>query len=287
MSNKKWGSKRFSTLITQLISGGIWIWPLVGLVPKPLFFPLHHTSLGKKHPPPYLHCCFSVARSCLILCNPRYYSTPGFPVLHHFPDFAQTHVHWLGDANQPSHPRSLSSPPPVFPSIRGFSSESALRIRWQKYWSFSFSISPLLFQNWFSMYRDMASPSGSRWRLCSVARDWSDLWGLSQPRDRTGLQATSVRHTCGRLISLRDISSPPGKRKNGLENSYIPYNSKIRYASESWLPYPGTGEGRFVLRRSSMILGSEGTRPPPAEAIPADCNFLQLLPLPPAPWIVV
>ena len=41
-----------------------------------------------------------------------------------------------------------------------------------------------------------------------MARDWSDLWGLSQPRDRTGLQATSVRHTCGRLISLRDISSP-------------------------------------------------------------------------------
>ena len=78
----------------------------------------------------------------LTLCDPMDCSTPGFPVLHHFPDFAQTHVHWLGDASQPSHPRSLSSPPPVFPSIRGFSSESALRIRWQKYWSFSFSISP-------------------------------------------------------------------------------------------------------------------------------------------------
>ena len=184
-----------------------------------------------------------------------YGSMPGFPVLHHFPDFAQTHVHWLGDATQPSHLQSLPSPPSIFPSIRVFSRESALCIRWQKYRSYSFSISPSLFQNWFSTYRDMASPSGSRWRLRSVARDWSDLWGLSQPTDRTGLQATSVRHTCGRLISLRDISSPPRKRKNGLENSYIPYNSKILYASESWLLYPGTGEGRFVLRRSSTIPG--------------------------------
>ena len=72
MSNKKWGSKRFSTLITQLISGGIWIWPLVGLVPKPLFFPLHHTSLGKKHPPPsYLHCFFQ------LLGHVWFFATPG------------------------------------------------------------------------------------------------------------------------------------------------------------------------------------------------------------------
>ena len=66
-----------------------------------------------------------------------------FPVLHHIPEFAQTHVHWVGDVIQPSHP--LLSPlllPSIFPSIRIFSNESALRIRWPKYWSFSFSISP-------------------------------------------------------------------------------------------------------------------------------------------------
>ena len=89
-------------------------------------------------------CCFcSVTKLCLTVCNPMDCSMPGFPVLHHLPEFAQTHVHWLGDAFQPSHPLSPSSPPAsIFPSIRVFSSESALRIRWPKYWSFSFNISP-------------------------------------------------------------------------------------------------------------------------------------------------
>ena len=69
------------------------------------------------------------------------YSTPGISVHHQLPEFTQTHVHWVGDAIQPSHP--LSSPsPPVFPSISVFSDESALHIRWPKYWSFSFNISP-------------------------------------------------------------------------------------------------------------------------------------------------
>ena len=69
-------------------------------------------------------------------------STPGLPVHHQLPEFAQTHVHWVGDAIQPSHPLSSPSPPPsIFPSIRVFSNESALRIRWPKYWSFSFNTS--------------------------------------------------------------------------------------------------------------------------------------------------
>ena len=49
-------------------------------------------------------CCCSVAQSCPTLCNPMDCSTPGFPVLHHLPEFTQTHVHWVGDAIQPSHP---------------------------------------------------------------------------------------------------------------------------------------------------------------------------------------
>ena len=53
----------------------------------------------------------SVAQSCLTLCNPRYRSTPGLPVHHQLPESTQTHVHWVGDANQPSHP--LSSPSPL------------------------------------------------------------------------------------------------------------------------------------------------------------------------------
>ena len=54
---------------------------------------------------------FSVAKSCLTLCDPIDCSTLGLPVHHHLPELAQTHVHWVGDAIQPSHPPSLSSPP--------------------------------------------------------------------------------------------------------------------------------------------------------------------------------
>ena len=67
-------------------------------------------------------------------------SMPGFPVPHQLPELTQTHVHWVSDAIQPSHP--LSSPSPPAFSIRVFSNEPALRSKWPKYWSFSFSISP-------------------------------------------------------------------------------------------------------------------------------------------------
>ena len=67
----------------------------------------------------------------------------GLLVHHQLPELAQTHVHRVSDAIQPSHPlSSLLLPPSVFPSVRVFSIESILCIRWPKYWSFSFSISP-------------------------------------------------------------------------------------------------------------------------------------------------
>ena len=69
-------------------------------------------------------------------------STLGFPFPHHLPEFAQVHIHWIGDAIQSSHPLSPLILPSIFASIKVFSSESAVCIRWLKYWSFSFSISP-------------------------------------------------------------------------------------------------------------------------------------------------
>ena len=70
-------------------------------------------------------------------------STQVYPVHRQIMQPAQTHVHEVGDATQPSHPLSSPSPPALnLSSISMFSSESALRIRWPKYWSFSFSISP-------------------------------------------------------------------------------------------------------------------------------------------------
>ena len=70
-------------------------------------------------------------------------STPGSLVLHCLSEFIQIYVHWVGDAIQPSPPLSpLLLLHSIFPSIRVFSNEWALRIRWPKYWSFNFSISP-------------------------------------------------------------------------------------------------------------------------------------------------
>ena len=71
------------------------------------------------------------------------WSTQGFPVLHYLQEFAQTHIHY---SVMPSNHLILCCPllllPSIFPSIRVFSSEAALHIRWLKYWSFSFSTSP-------------------------------------------------------------------------------------------------------------------------------------------------
>ena len=102
----------------------------------------------------------SVAQSCSTLCDPMDCSTPSFPVHHQLLELAQTHVHWVGDAIQ--HLilcRPLLLLPSIFPSIGIFSNESVLHIRWPKYWSFSFSI----------------SPSNEYSALISFMMDWFDL----------------------------------------------------------------------------------------------------------------
>ena len=91
----------------------------------------------------------SVAQSCPTLCDPMNRNTPGLPGHHQLPGFTQTHVHRVGDTIQPScHPTISSSVvpllflPSIIPSIRVFYNESVICIRWPKYWSFSFNISP-------------------------------------------------------------------------------------------------------------------------------------------------
>ena len=95
----------------------------------------------------YMHACkiSSVAQWCPTLCDPMNRSTLGFPVYHQLLEFTQTHVHRVSDAIQPSYPLSSPSPPAPNPSQHqrdSFPNESTLRMRWPKYWSFSFSIIP-------------------------------------------------------------------------------------------------------------------------------------------------
>ena len=94
--------------------------------------------------------CCSVTQSYLTLCDPMDCSMKGFPVLHHLLEFAQTHIHQVSDAIQPFHP--LSSPsllPSIFPTIRVFSNESVLCIRWPKFGvSASASVLPMNTQDW-------------------------------------------------------------------------------------------------------------------------------------------
>ena len=107
----------------------------------------------------------SVAQSCPTLCDPMNRSTPGLPVHHHLLEFTQTHVHRVRDAIQPSHPLSSLSPPAFNPSQhKVFSNESTLRMRWPKYWSFSFSI----------------SPSNEHPGLISFRMDWLDLLAVQR-----------------------------------------------------------------------------------------------------------
>ena len=101
----------------------------------------------------YDHSGSSVAQSCPTLCEPMNYSTPGLPVHHQLLKFTQTHIHRVGDAIQPlilCYPLLL---PPIPSSIRVFSNESPLCMRWPKYWSFSFSIIPSKEHPWLVSFR--------------------------------------------------------------------------------------------------------------------------------------
>ena len=88
------------------------------------------------------------------LCNPTDCSTPGLPVLHHLPEFAQVHVYCNSNAIQSSCPQSPSSPFVFYLSHhQGFSNELIVWIRWSKYWRFSLSNSPFSKNSWLISFR--------------------------------------------------------------------------------------------------------------------------------------
>ena len=129
--------------------------------------------------------------NCVWLWDPMDCSTPGFPVLHYLPEFVQTHVHWVDDATQPSRPLlPLLFLPSIFPSIRVFSNELALWIRWPKCWSFSFS----------------TSPSNKYSRLISFRTDWFDLCSvqgtLTSLLQHHSLKASTLQHSAFFMVQL-------------------------------------------------------------------------------------
>ena len=146
------------------------------------------------------HCfCCSVTQSCPALCNLMDYSMPGFPVLHYLHEFAQTQAHWISDLLKHL---ILCCPlllPSVFPSIKVFSNKLALHIRWPKYWSFSFSI----------------SPSNKYSGLISFRIDWFDLLVVQETLESLlqhhGSKASIPPHSAFFMVQLSHLYMTTGK----------------------------------------------------------------------------
>ena len=147
-------------------------------------------------------------------CNPMDCSTPGLPVHHQLSEYTQTHVHWVSDAIQPSHP--LSSPsPPAFNLFQhqSLSNESALHIRWPKYSSFSISHSNN-YSGLISFRRDWLDFLATQGTLKSLLQHHSSkasilrcsaffIVQLSHPYMTTGKAIALTRWTfVGKVISL-------------------------------------------------------------------------------------
>ena len=136
-------------------------------------------------------------------------STPGFPVLHYVPEFAQTHVHWVGDAIYPSHPLPpLLLLPSIFPRIRVFSIESTVHIRWPKYWSLSFSICPSIeYSGLFSIridWFDLLAVQGTLKSLYQHHNSKASIfWNSSIFMDLSSVQSLS----CVRLFAIPWIAA--------------------------------------------------------------------------------
>ena len=142
----------------------------------------------------------SVTQSCPTLCNPMNCSKPGLPVHHQLPEFIQTHV--LESVMPSSHLilcRLLLLLPPIPPSIRVFSNESTLRMRWPKYWSFSFSI---------SRYKEIPG-------LISFRMDWLDLLAvqgtLKSLLKHHSSKASILRHSAFFTVQLSHPYMTTGK----------------------------------------------------------------------------
>ena len=138
--------------------------------------------------------------SCLTLCDSMGCSMPGSSVLHYLPEFAQTHVRLVSDAIQPSHPLSSPSPPALHTSQhQGLCNELVFCIKWPKYWSFSFSI----------------SPSNEYSGLISFRIDWLDLLAVQETLksllQHHSSKASILQHSAFFMVQLSHAYMTTGK----------------------------------------------------------------------------
>ena len=152
------------------------------------------SKLGKEYVKAVYYHPASVQFSCSVVSyslQPHELQHTRLPCPSPTPRAYSTHVHRVSDAIQPSHPlSSLLLPPLFFPSIRVFSKESVLRIRWPKYWSFSFSI----------------IPSNENSGLISFRMDWLDLLAiqgtLKHLLQHHSSKASTLQHSAFFIVQL-------------------------------------------------------------------------------------
>ena len=180
----------------------------------------------------------SITQSCPTLCSLMDSSTPGLSVHHQLPEFTQTHVHWVGPSNHLTLCCPILLLPSIFPSIRVFSNESVLCIRWPKYWSFSFNI----------------SPSNEYSGLISFMIDWFDLFAvqgilLQHHRSKASIiwcsaffivQLSHPHMTTGKTIALTRwafVGKVMSLLFNMLSRLVITCLPRSRHLLISWLQY--------------------------------------------------
>ena len=169
---------------------------------------------------------------------------PGFPVHHQLLDFIQTHVHRVSDAIQASHPLSSPSPPLIFPSIRVFSNESALCIRWPKYQSFSFSISSSKeYPGLISFRMDWLDLLAVQRTFKSLLQDHSSKASILQHSAFFTVQLSHPYMTTGKTIALTRqtfvgrVMSLLFNRLSRLVITFLPRSKRLLI---SWLQSPST-----------------------------------------------
>ena len=164
-------------------------------------------------------------------------SMPAVSVFYYLPEFAQTHAHWVSDAIQPSHLLLQLLLPSIFPSIRFFSNEPALCIRWPKYWNFSFSISPSSEYSGLISFREnfFLAVQGN---LKSLLQHYSSKASILQHSAFFMVQLSHPCTTAGKIIALTRrtfVSKIMSLFFNMLSRLVIVFLPRSKHLLTSWL----------------------------------------------------